>query len=241
MKNILILSFLLFLLGCSKEDKELVLQGSFKTSETAIIDPVVLYTQNSTITDQTTIINYLNKKWGNPTAYFQFNEGSESFGNSSITFSFTDSKNLTVHRQSAFGSKEGKAEIFSRIGNEILIQMTEKDTVPGGSVNYNPYDPVNGILVLKYIPEQTCTEYSSSLGYDIPPPCLQNDIIPLVSESNELYLPLISFFASSRAGTTSYYKAAGNRYNILVPDLNHQLSINDTVVVQTKRIQLIKQ
>lgn len=241
MKNILILLCFLFFFSCSKDDQEIVLQGSYKTSETVILNPVVLYTQNSTITDQTTIINYLNKKWGNPTAYFHFDEGTKSQGNSSITFSFTDSKNLTVIRQSAYGSKEGKAEVFSRIGNEILIQMMDQDTVPRGSVYYDPYKPLNGISVLKYRPEQTCPEYSPSLGYDVPPPCLQNVIIPLVSESNQLYLPLISFFVSVRAEMSNYYKAAGNQYNFLAPDIRQQLSINDTVVIQTKKIQLIKQ
>lgn len=227
--------------GCNKNiDPDipvsiLVLNGKFQTEKTVYLKPIVMYVQNRQITDPAIIGPYLNRL--GYSGYFS-PAGTQSITDTILAVSFgnNDSVSYKVNvNPNTFQAKKMQSSasewLFQRFDSISLIVF------PPGPLPKIRCDTLSS-FVHKITP---ITHYVNNVTYGVhyTVPRFALQII-----NGELILPMITMVSNSY---WNYPSSGGNcsfvtwdRHNIKKDNIESNLLLRDTIVVQEKNVKMIK-
>ena len=225
-------SLILLFYGCKKEDAMDPWQGVYKTAATLKVDAPRLYTSNGVITDAQFIKDFLARDiiqpFGTRDTGFQFNQSTEP---NSMPL------DIRITEDSAYATSyyAGQGMLLKYIprplsATELVLQRT--DTAIVYMYNSSPF--LKKSLELSYHLEKNNT---APIDYSNPYVARFRPSATLLQQEGRIIVPVMRTHIHLPTEISWY----NNAWIYLNPNITGRLQPGDTLVVQTKWLELVKQ
>jgi hypothetical protein len=231
MKKLIPALLILMIFSCKKdpftgsETQELQLTGTYNYDLFAKLDPVQMITKTSKTTDAAIIKSYIAR---NRVTGFTFDQTDDGIAMELPQFRFTSAVDASITWINNSKTPVKEAKVKTRTANDLVIEYIMPDTSNNtykstiSVVNLSKYP-----FVSQYVPQGIAFMYIWKVN-------LQLEII-----NKELYMPLLNYHIQHK-GEGAYNGWGVNQLYILDPNIQSSLGDNDTLIVQTKHLRMIK-
>ena len=222
-------------ISCKKDNNSLQLAGQYKPNTNGSVGPVIMYSSQGQVTNAVAIQSFLQRQ--GVENEFIFSGSSFPIGSNDLfTLAITQNNKVTI--SAAILTEPRQAEIVDQTSSQLLIALIDsvQSFIPIGNNNrcavlYPAIKKINSEK--KYTPLPPGSGYSGVFTF--------RTMFPIEIENGQFTLPLTTFLVSSSTVNNSCMNSASNEWNTFNPDIITQLQTGDTIVYQTKRVQLLKQ
>lgn len=226
--SLFLIAFCFLSSSCKKDKMEqkhncITLAGIYHLSDTIFMDPPIMYTASSSITDPVIISNYLSVH--GPNDYFNFNSTWELKSRDwSINILNANDARIVTATDTIY------TEITSDVCDTTVLSMIDSTGIQTTQTMDGPW-----IDIFKFRSRKNC----------YPMPILSNGIgeyckfrtqFPIIKSNNEISIPLVTNIFV-RQFIASGSKNMWNEFNTGILPL---LKEHDTIVIQSKRQKLIQ-
>jgi hypothetical protein len=218
--------------SCKKDDVKMVAAGHFESAANINNEGIALYTKGNTITDPAYIKAFLEKHA--KTAAFDFTPGSVT---SPLQVTFDNHSPDSIYFKMV--TSDGYVErIFNEVSyNNNTAVLLGRDSMPGSVVTDGELSCSNVAVLIRQHPEVTrCVP----LGFFGSLVCKTRPQIAMVMNTDNISLPVITYFFATRTGTVSCSVLQGYVFDQFNTDVLKTIHTQDTLVVQTKTLVLEK-
>ncbi|ACU64262.1 hypothetical protein [Chitinophaga pinensis] len=226
----------LILCACKKDKSELIVSGTYESSNKIELSTVVLYSKNMKITDTAFIKAFIERQnMSLPLFNLTGSTGQLDYG---ISINYVNDDSVTVRYSGSRNYQATKKGTLVSVNDDIVL-FREKDSsaiqnYTGGELGCNNVP----LLVRKYAPTSYCYTVPCSSGFCTI--CKTAQQFTLERVGNDLTLPLISYVFTTAVDRNDCQVAQWNIQDIFNPDVLNTIHTQDTLVVQTGRVRFIK-
>ena len=214
---------------CSKDKDDANL---YQTGSTMTIDQLAIYTHDGIISDPAVIQGFLDRNFSQPETQKWFYVNQKTVNDHIIrkTMKFLDNNRIEFNRQTM--------EIISKTDTLMLIAELNETDVPGAQTAKcdKLLETVPAITPTTYCSSNTCTKYRKTY--------------PILISGGNYYLPTLYYAVSNTERKVvnglqviEYCGKISQDYpmlNFVKKDLSSSLDINDSILVQTGKVPLVK-
>jgi hypothetical protein len=226
----------LILNACKKDKSQLIVSGSYESSNKLELSAVVLYSKNTKITDPAFIKAFIERQnMSLPLFNLTGSTGQLDYG---ISIDYVNDDSVTVRYSGSRDYLATKKGTLVRVNDDIVL-FREKDSsaiqyYTGGELGCNNVP----LLVRKYAPTPYCYTIACSSGFCTL--CKTAQQFTLERAGNDLSLPLISYIFTTAVDRNGCQIGQWNIQDMFNPDVLNTIHTEDTLVVQTGRVRFIK-
>ncbi|OWP63403.1 hypothetical protein CDA63_09365 [Hymenobacter amundsenii] len=245
--SILIFLFILFS-GCGKEEEiPLNLEGEYRTGNTLLAaNPIIMYTSSGRVDNQAVIDQFLKRVYpSNPSYFSRSNVTLPPDGAITLAIRANNRAVLMFNYQNQYDPIE--TEITSREVNYfVLTNMDSTGFGPIIQVNSYPNACEQFAQSVNLVhPGRRCRPVSVVAG-TFDKVCKERPVRVIRIRDRKLFIPQFSWlftntYISPSGGKSLCGQAQSNQWNLLDPAAPGKLRSGDTLVVQERQVELLKQ
>ncbi len=239
MKNVLLcLLFLTLIVACKKDSNNKII-GTYTTGATIQVDPPMMFTRNGMIHDLQLIKDFLQRDTsflGTRDTGFIFNQNTEV---NKVNYSLDFRSNDTVYiTDNITGIPTTRKYLQQRSGSEIVLSPVDSSWII-----LNGTQPHDRFWFLSYKLEKNNTGQFSLYNVPAGSWAKAKYNTTLLNTNGNLVMPLTKSHFHLAGPSSSSYSIywSNNSWLYLNMNIQNELQAGDTLVVQTKTINLLKQ
>lgn len=216
--------------SCKKDDVKMVSAGRFESAANIYNDGVALYTKGNTITDPLYIKAFLERR--EITGVFDLTPGSAT---SPIQVTFDNQTPDSIYFR-ATRSNGYQELIFNEISyNNNTAVLLGRDSVSGSAVADGELSCSNVDVLIRQHPGVSRCVPLGLFGSLV---CKARPQIAMVMNTDNISLPVMSYFFATRTGSVSCSVSQNYVYDQFNTDVVKTIHTQDTLVVQTRVLVL---
>jgi hypothetical protein len=241
----------LVLISCRKGNEEVrpplvgALAGEYQSGSSIIAAaPITMYTATGQINNAALVDRFLTRHLGT-SAPIYFSRTDVPITNGSVRTITLEANDQTTEVQSLATTRvTSKAVVTSRTPQYLVLTGVDSVAILSG-INFLPNPcALKGEMVRTTSSVKVCRPLPLSTGYS--QTCKHRPVQALGLRYGQLYIPALSWILKSSTTrtlanpTTHCTYAVGNQREVFNPAVLNQLATDDTLVVQSREIALIK-
>ncbi len=229
---------LLVVTGCGTKESEapLVLTGEYQAQNTVLTAPIIMYTRDGAVNNPALVDRFLSRRtWA--TRFTRTDTPIPT--TSSLTLLIAANKRATLASNSPGRSDTIKTEITGQQSKYLVLSAQDSVSVLTAPSNANRCEQLGAQMEVEQ-PVKRCVAVPMTSG-TFEKICRFRPIRLLQIDAGNLYIPQLSWIVQSGNPQTSICGLSyGGQWNLLNPAVLNQLAAGDTLVVQERRIALVR-